>query len=82
MALDVPRLRQCAGCAGILPAGQGPRLCPACLPDPEMRFRLLRDYLRDHQGASVMQVARDTGLSASDVTRFIDSGRLRGAGGS
>ena len=52
------------------------RLCTACSLKDEHRFELVREYIQDHDGASVIEIARGTGISGSDVRKFLDGGRL------
>jgi hypothetical protein len=72
-----PQLDVCSGC-GKLYARSYIALCQACALDPDKRFQLVRDYLRDHRGGSIGQVADATGVSRGDISRFYAEGRLVG----
>ena len=52
------------------------RLCTQCSLVEQNRFTLVRDYLIDHDGAPMAEIARETGVSTADVRRFCDGGRL------
>lgn len=52
------------------------RLCTQCALVEENRFQLVRDYLLDNDGAPLAEIARETGVSMSDVRRFSEGGRL------
>lgn len=52
------------------------RLCSGCALIPEHRFEIVRDFVLEHDGANVMEIADCTGVSGSDVRRFLDGGRL------
>jgi flagellar operon protein (TIGR03826 family) len=51
-------------------------LCPECLEKEEQIFRVIRDYISQHPGVSVVDVSRDTGISEEKVLRFLRQGRL------
>lgn len=77
MALPAPRpsIDTCNACGKLFPR-VAMRLCTQCALITDHRFELVSEYLRDNQGAAVGDIAGETGVSASDVRRFMDSGRL------
>lgn len=77
MTLPAPRpsIDTCNACGKLFPR-KTMRLCAHCALVEEHRFEIVREYLRENDGAAVGQIAGDTGVSASDVRRFQDGGRL------
>lgn len=55
-------------------------VCESCHQKEEDAFARVRDYLRQNAGAGVNDTARETGVSARLIQRFIDSGRLERVG--
>lgn len=52
------------------------RLCAGCSLAEQNRFELVREFLEEHGGGSVSEIAQTTGVSAADVRRFLEGGRL------
>ena len=77
MALPEPKptIDTCNACGKLFPRA-AMRLCTQCALVEENRFQLVRDYLVEHDGAALGEIARETGVSSSDVRRFTDGGRL------
>lgn len=77
MALPAPKpsIDTCNACGKLFPR-IAVRLCGQCAGVEENRFRLVRDYLLDNDGAPLGEVARETGVALSDVRRFSEGGRL------
>lgn len=66
-------VRNCPEC-GRLFQGVAGQLCGACLEEMEADLRIVRDYLDDHPGASLEEVARGTGLRPDRITNLIKKG--------
>jgi hypothetical protein len=52
------------------------RLCTSCSLAEQNRFDLVREFLDANGGGSVTTIAQQTGVSAVDVRRFLEGGRL------
>lgn len=70
-----PTIDTCNACSKLFPR-TAIRLCAQCSLVEEHRFALVRAYLVEHDGAPLGQIARETGVSSSDVRRFTEGGRL------
>lgn len=70
-----PNIDKCNACGKLFPR-IGIRLCSKCAVVEEHRFDLVREFLREHEGAVVGEVAQQTGVSASDVQYFMERGQL------
>lgn len=70
-----PTIDTCNACGKLFPR-TSMRLCTQCSLVEQNRFALVRDYLVDHDGAPMAEIARETGVPTADVRRFCDGGRL------
>lgn len=70
-----PNIDTCNACGKLFPR-VGMRLCTACSLNEHHRFALVREYLDAHGGGSIADIAATTCVSASDVRRFVEGGRL------
>lgn len=77
MALPAPKpsIDTCNACGKLFPRVTM-RLCTQCSLVEQNRFALVRQYLIENDGAPMGEIARETGVSTSDVRRFCDGGRL------
>ncbi|NPV91566.1 MAG: flagellar protein [Firmicutes bacterium] len=51
-------------------------MCPACIEAEEKEFVTVRQYVRDHEGATISAVSEATGISEEKIIRFLKDGRL------
>lgn len=72
-------LRNCPEC-GRLFAYQGRNLCSKCLQAEEEEYNIVRRYVRDHAGASVIEVSDATGVDEQKILQFLRDGRLHSKG--
>ena len=72
-------LRNCPECGRIF-GYVGRNMCPACLDKEEEDFQVVRKYVRDHPGHSVLEVSDDTGIDEEKILQFLRDGRLRSKG--
>lgn len=70
-----PQMDTCRACGRLFPR-VNMRLCTGCALVEQHRFELVRDFILQNDGAPIPDIARSTGVPASDVSRFLDSGRL------
>lgn len=70
-----PSIDTCNACGKLFPR-VSMRLCTQCSLVEENRFQLVREYLVENDGAALGEIARETGVSSSDVRRFTEGGRL------
>lgn len=68
-------LRNCPECDRLF-AYVGRNLCPQCIEKEEEEFRVVRNYVRDHPGATVFDTAEATGVDEEKILRFLREGRL------
>ena len=63
-------LRNCSEC-GRLFAYQGRDICSRCLEGEDEEYMVVRRYVRDHPGASVFEVADETGVEEEKILQFL-----------
>lgn len=68
-------IRNCPKCERIFQYA-GRNLCPVCVQEEEAEYEKVRDYLRDHEGSSVDEVAEATGVDPKAIMHFLRQGRL------
>jgi len=51
-------------------------ICPRCLQEIEQEFLRCHDFLRDHPGATVMEIHEGTGVSVKQIEEFVKEGRF------
>ncbi len=64
--------RQC----GKLFQSLGSIYCPVCVEEMDKAFKVVKDYLYDHQDANIVDVVNDTGVPEKYVLSFLKEGRL------
>ena len=64
--------RQCGKLFQSLGSGN----CPVCVEEMDKAFVLVKEYLYDHQDATVIDVVNDTGVSEKYVLSFLKEGRI------
>lgn len=69
-------VRNCRRCGKIFQYVAGKPICPNCRQKEEDDFEKVRSYLYDYQGATLMEVAQATGVSAAMIQQFLREDRL------
>jgi flagellar operon protein (TIGR03826 family) len=72
-------LRNCPECGRVF-SYVGRNLCPKCLEKEEEEYMTVRRYVRDHRGASILEVADATGIEEEKILQFLRDGRLESGG--
>ncbi|MGI5880058.1 MAG: TIGR03826 family flagellar region protein [Syntrophomonadaceae bacterium] len=72
-------LRNCSEC-GRLFAYQGRDICTRCMEGEDEEYMIVRRYVREHPGASVFEVADETGIEEEKILQFLKDGRLQSKG--
>ena len=71
----VAELRNCPQC-GMIFAYIGRNICPRCLDKEEEEFKIVRNYIRGHSGATIVETSEATGVDEQTILRFLREGRL------
>jgi len=51
-------------------------VCPECVEQEEKDYNAVREYLKEHPGAHVEEIGRETGVEENLILRFLREGRL------
>lgn len=70
-------VKVCRGCKKIFQYIAGPQLCPRCKQLEEDMFQKVKEYLRQNPGASLIEVSKETEVSAGLIEKFLRQGRLQ-----
>ncbi len=68
-------IRNCPQCGKVF-AYIRRNLCPDCMQKEEELFQVIRDYICNHPGSTVLSVAENTGIKEEIILRFLREGRL------
>ena len=74
-------LANCTRCGKVFQKIPGRKICPLCQEADEAAFSLVNQYVGDHPGAEVAEVAEKTGVEEALVLRFLRDGRFATSGG-
>ncbi|AKL93796.1 hypothetical protein CACET_c02800 [Clostridium aceticum] len=70
-------LINCPKCGRLIrDSGDGEVLCNRCAEAEGNPYKVIREYVYHHQGASVMEVAEATGVSKNLILKYVKEGRL------
>jgi predicted transposase YbfD/YdcC len=64
----------CHRCGNIIHANDV--CCQTCYQSEMDDYKIVRDYLRSHPNSNAMQIANATGISISNILRYIKDGSL------
>ena len=68
-------LRNCSECGKVF-VFVNRNICPDCQDKEEEMFGQARDYIKEHPGATIMEVSEKTGVSEEKIFRFLRDGRI------
>lgn len=67
--------KNCPSC-GKLFKSYGNAVCQMCTVKEERDFKLVKEYIYDHENVNIVQVSEGTGVSAEKILRFLKQERL------
>lgn len=73
IALDV---RTCRGCRRLFNYLTGPLLCPACKEKLEEKFQEVKQYIEEHKGVNMHEVADACDVEVSQIRQWLKEERL------
>lgn len=68
--------RNCKKCGKVFQYTTGYPLCKDCRDKDEEEFRLVKDYIRDHPGIKIEDVAKALNVSPQQILRYLREERL------
>ncbi len=69
-------LKKCKKCKKIFAPTMNSKVCPACIQKEEEQYKIVKDYLWDHPGATILQIHEATGISEKLIQKFVREGRF------
>lgn len=68
-------VENCPRCGKIFAKGIRD-ICPNCVRDIEKEYELCVTYLRENKEATLHELSEETGVSSSQITKFVREGRI------
>lgn len=69
-------IRNCRNCGRIFNYVAGSIICPACRESMEAKFQEVKEYIREHKGVGIAQVAEACDVEASQIRQWLREERL------
>lgn len=69
-------VRNCRKCGRLFNYIAGYQMCPACKEALEAKFQEVKEYVRDHKGASINEVAEACDVEQSMIRQWLREERL------
>lgn len=74
--------RNCRKCGKLFNYVAGPPICMACREALEVKFQEVKEYIREHNHATIPQVAEACDVSQNQIQQWLKDERLEVAEGS
>ncbi len=69
-------VRTCRKCKKIFNYLSGPVICPSCKDQMEKDFQKVKEYIREHRGATMQEVAEVCEVDISQIRQWLRDDRL------
>lgn len=69
-------VRNCRSCGKIFNYISGMPICPACKESTEAKYQKVKEYVREHKGVSVREVARECEVDEGQIRQWVREERL------
>ena len=69
-------IRNCRVCGRIFNHMSGAVVCPACRESIEAKFQEVKDYIREHRGAGISEVAEACDVDPAQIRQWLKEDRL------
>ena len=74
--MGLGNIKKCKQCKELFSPSRNEKICPKCRQGEEEKYKLLKDYLWDHPGATVSELHRETGVEKKLIRKFVKEGRF------
>lgn len=74
-------IRNCKECGRVFQYNGLSKICPRCQQKDEENFKMVKEYIYDNPGATMIDITEDTGVPEEKVLRYLREGRLEISGG-
>ena len=69
-------VRNCRKCGRMFNYITGMPICPACKEVMEVKFQEVKEYIREHKGAGINEVASECNVETQQITQWLREDRL------
>lgn len=69
-------VRNCRSCGKLFNYIGGQPICPSCKEELEEKFQKAKKYIQEHNGANIMEVARECEVEEIQVRQWVREERL------
>ncbi len=69
-------VRSCKNCGRLFNYLQGASICPACKKKLEDKFMRVRDYVREHDTATLKEISEENDVSTKQIKQWVREERL------
>jgi flagellar operon protein (TIGR03826 family) len=69
-------LKNCKKCGRMFSDTNGHEICRKCRLEVEDHFKIVREYIYDHPGTTVNEVAEETGVPKKEILKYLREERL------
>ena len=69
-------VRNCRNCGRLFNYISGIVICPACKESLEAKFQELKEYIREHKGAGIQEVAEACDVETAHIRQWLREERL------
>lgn len=69
-------VRNCRNCGRIFNYVAGPALCPHCREELEKKFQQVKEYIENHKGVGIQEVAEECDVSPNQIHQWLREERL------
>lgn len=69
-------VKSCKNCGRLFNYLQGPYICPDCKRKLEDKFLAVRDYIREHEHATIQEISDDNEVTVKQIKQWIREERL------
>lgn len=69
-------VRNCKKCGKIFNYVMGPIICPACREASEAKFQEVKEYIREHKGCGINEVADACEVEVGQIKQWLRDDRL------
>lgn len=69
-------IKNCKLCGRIFNYISGPSICPGCKESQEAKFQEVKEYIREHRGVGINEVAEACDVEAAQIRQWLREDRL------
>lgn len=70
-------IKNCRNCGRIFNYVAGPFVCQVCREELEGKFQIVKEYVREHPGVTIPQVAEECDVDPAQIRQWLREERLQ-----